>query len=84
MRVGDCRTDRNLRASIGLRIRIINGKDNGARPILASLRLPSFLGRFSKSIAGDHPIWITYAVNKGLLLPWIQISFLADRRTSRI
>jgi len=35
--------DRHLLTSVGLRIRIINGKNNGARPILAPLGLPSLL-----------------------------------------
>jgi hypothetical protein len=37
------RRDRNLRASVGLWIGIINGKNNGARAILAPLGLPPFL-----------------------------------------
>jgi hypothetical protein len=42
------RRDRNLRASVGLWIGIINGKNNGARPILAPLGLPSLLFFFPK------------------------------------
>lgn len=37
------RRNRNLRASISLRVRIINGKNNGARPILTPFGLPSLL-----------------------------------------
>src|SRR5262249_42092634 len=37
------RRDRHLLASISLRIRMINGKNNGTWPILASLGLPSLL-----------------------------------------
>jgi hypothetical protein len=37
------RRDCNLLASVGLRIRIINGENNGARPILPPLGLPALL-----------------------------------------
>jgi hypothetical protein len=48
------RRDRNLRASISLRIRIINGENNGARPILAPLCLPSLLLFFPKIRVRDN------------------------------
>jgi hypothetical protein len=35
------RRERNLLARVGARIRMINGKNNGVRPILAPLCLPS-------------------------------------------
>jgi hypothetical protein len=37
------RHDRDLLASVSFRIWMINGKNNGARPILAPLGLPSLL-----------------------------------------
>jgi hypothetical protein len=37
------RRDRDLLAFVGFRISMINGKNNGARPILAPLGLPSLL-----------------------------------------
>jgi hypothetical protein len=42
------RHNRHLLASVRLRIRIINGENNGARPILAPLGLPSLLFFFLK------------------------------------
>jgi hypothetical protein len=48
------RRDRNLLASVGLRIGIINCKNNGAQPILAPLCLPSLLFFFPKIRVRDN------------------------------
>jgi hypothetical protein len=83
------RLDRDLLASVGFRIRMINGKNNGARPILAPLGLPPLLWRLRTadlirgylpdielSVAGAYPIYLRRDASNRFHSGWTIVQFI--------
>ena len=73
------RRDRNLFTSADLRIRMINGKNSGAGPILAPFDLPSFLFFFSK----DDEYEMTRPIASGRVAGSTAASDSCQQSTSR-